>query len=77
MDITLAERSLFSSTYPNFKRSIAHESILRGAISSLYITAQEIIAQIADFTAHSSPPNSAIFLMDIVVAFQNTVLGGK
>lgn len=54
MDIKLAERSLFYSTYPNFKRSITHENILYGAISSLYIRAQEITAQISASAACSA-----------------------
>lgn len=55
-------------TYPDFKRSVAHNRLLCGAVSSFCIRTWEPI-QTAYSTACSSPPDSCHLLMKNVIVF--------
>lgn len=58
----------FYCTYPDFKRSVAHNRLLCGAVSSFCIRTWEPI-QTAYSTACSSPPDSCHLLMGIAIVF--------
>ena len=58
----------FYCTYPDFKRSVAHNRLLCGAVSSFCIRTREPI-QTAYSTACSSPPDSCHLLMGIAIVF--------